>query len=326
MEQKNWLQCAYILNKKGGAKQLTPALLTKWKPADGPLWLHLNLNHPATISWLEKKSKLPSWVIQTLTDTQESRPRTIIQPQLLLLVLRTINLRQRSQPDDMVFLRLFGTKDCLISVHIDPVLKMDKIKEAFSLKNGPKNINQLISLILNNSLSSISVVIDDLEDEVDEIEEHIMDHKIDTKMADRLAEILRKAVTIRRFLTPEREALDTLSHNQTKWFDESMRHITREADHRLDRIIEDIDLIRDRVRINQNALQSLEDKSNQRHMYLLSLVATIFLPLTFITGLFGMNVGGIPLAGHPIGLHIITGLILLAGLLILLFFKKAKWI
>ena len=221
---------------------------------------------------------------------------------------------------------MIGTQHRLISVHIEPVLKINKVQESFTLKNGPKDVNELIGTILNASLSSVSLVVDDLEDEVDEIEEELIDHQIEPKMGDKLSEILRKAVVIRRFLTPEREALDTLSHDKTKWFTKQMQHITRETDHRLDRIIEDIDLIRDRVRINQEALQSQEDKNNQKHMYLLSLIATIFLPLTFITGLFGMNVGGIPFSTHPVGLSVITGIILLLGVLILLFFKKAKWI
>lgn len=326
MKKTDWLECGYILDGKGGAKKITPALLEKWTPQKGVLWLHLNLKHPKTIGWLNTKAHLPEWVAQAMTDTQESRPRTVIQPDLLLLVLRTINLRQRSEPDDMVFMRLFATQHRLISVHMEPVLKIDKVQESFALKNGPKNVNELIGTILNNSLSGVSLVIDDIEDELDEIEEDLIDHEIEPKMADKLSEILRKAVVIRRFLTPEREALDTLSHNKTKWFNKAMQHITREADHRLDRIIEDIDLIRDRVRINQEALQSQEDKNNQKHMYLLSLIATVFLPLTFITGLFGMNVGGIPFSTHPIGLSVITGIILLFGVLILLFFKKAKWI
>ena len=326
MKQTDWLECGYILDGKGGAKKITPALLEKWTPKKGTLWLHLNLKQTKTIEWLNTKAGLPEWVAQTLTDTQESRPRTVIQLDLLLLVLRTINLRQRSEPDDMVFMRLFSTKNRLITVHIEPVLKIDKIQDSFALKNGPRNINELIGVILNTSLSNVSLVIDDIEDELDELEEHIIDHKITSKMPDKLSEILRKAVVMRRFLTPERDALDTLSHNKTKWFNKDMTHITREADHRLDRIIEDIDLIREKVRINQEALQSQEDKANQKHMYLLSLIATIFLPLTFITGLFGMNVGGIPFSTHPVGLSVITGIILLLGVLILLFFKKAKWI
>ena len=61
-------------------------------------------------------------------------------------------------------------------------------------------------------------------------------------------------------------------------------------------------------------------------MYMLSVIATIFLPLSFLASLFGMNVGGIPFAKEPYGLALTVCFIVSIGLLLIYLFKRAHWL
>ena len=91
------------------------------------------------------------------------------------------------------------------------------------------------------------------------------------------------------------------------------------------RIIEDIDSLRERASINMDELSSQMREETQENMYMLSVLAAIFVPLTFISGLLGMNVGGIPFAENENGFLIVTGLMFLFGLVLMIVFKRLRW-
>lgn len=315
-----------LLDGNGKAKQISQKALSQWTEQKGILWVHLNISHADALNWLNKKSGLEKWALEALGNTEESRPRSVVHGDNLLLVLRTLNLTPRSEPDDLVFLRLFATSHRLITVSMHPALDFKEIAKSFEENEGPTDINTLLDTVLDASLNLISDTISDLEDNLDDIEEQIIAEQINDHMSADLSEILRKCVVMRRYLSPEREALDTLTRQKTSWFNETMIQTTFNALHRMERIIEDIDLLHDRTHINQEALTNEANKRAQRNMYMLSVMATLFLPLSFITGLFGMNVGGIPLASSEMGLIIVTILILLIGLFMLYIFKRLKWI
>ncbi|MBR4927075.1 MAG: hypothetical protein IKY98_01980 [Alphaproteobacteria bacterium] len=321
-----WLVNALLLDKKGGAKHLSQADVDDWTPNDGILWVHLNLTEPQATRWIKNDKYLSAWTKETLTDVGESRPRSTLHENALLLVIRTTNLTPRSEPDDMVFLRIFATQERLISVRLNPALSFKEIKDSFDLKSGPKNVCELIETILENTLDSTADTISDIIEQVDEIEEKIISHQTYPTLYDDLSELMRRLVVMHRFLAPERDALDTLTRRNLAWFDKNFERTAKDAFHRIQRIIEDITLLRERIRINQEALNQYSAKQSQKNMYMLSVIATIFLPLSFLTGLFGMNVGGIPFSEEPYGLAVTVLFIALIGILLAYLFKRAHWL
>ena len=90
--------------------------------------------------------------------------------------------------------------------------------------------------------------------------------------------------------------------------------------------IEDLDSARERAAVTQEELSSRLSEQMDKRMYLLSVVAVIFLPLTFLTGLLGINVEGIPGAKHEWAFFIVCSV--LVGFLILMFsfFRHKRWV
>lgn len=325
-KKENWLVGAFVLDEQGGAKKLTEEELTKWTPKNGFLWVHLNIAQPQATEWLKTKAKLESWAIRSLTDSDDLRPRTLIHKNNLLMVLKSVNLKDNAEPDDMVFLKLLATKNRLITVRLYPVINLATIKEDFKHKEGPTDVNSLIELILENTLDSTAATISDMQEKLDDMEEKIIAKNEPWGTYDVLSEMMRQLVVIHRFLAPEREALGVLTRHDISWFNEKMAHACKENLHRMERIMEDIELMRERIRINQDALNAYDVKRSQRNMYMLSVIATIFLPLSFLTGLLGMNVGGIPFSSDPHGLMITFIIIATIGVILLYVFRKLKWI
>lgn len=322
----NWMIRAVLLDQKGSAKILDEYQVHKWNPKDGILWIHVNLSHPKTQSFLKNDIYLDEWTKRILINPSQLKPCSLIHNNGLLLIIRTTNLTPRSKPDDMVFLGVFATKDRVISTRIHPAISFKEIMNAFNEKNGPKNTNELIEMILENILNSIADSVSDMEEYLDDIEEKIIAHQISPTLIDELTELMRRLVIMHRFLTPQRDALEILPYHRMPWFDKKTEHLSTKNFHRMQRIIEDITLLKERCRINQDALNQHDVKQSQKNMYMLSVIATIFLPLSFLASLFGMNVGGIPFAKEPYGLALTVCFIISVGILLIYLFKRAHWL
>ena len=101
-------------------------------------------------------------------------------------------------------------------------------------------------------------------------------------------------------------------------------HLRESAD-RISRYVEDLEANRDRAAVTQEELATRLAESMNRISYLLTIVAAVFLPLGFLTGLLGINVGGIPLAEDTRGFVIICGVLLVIGIGQLCYFRSRKW-
>ena len=137
--------------------------------------------------------------------------------------------------------------------------------------------------------------------------------------------IRRESIALRRYLAPQREALAKLQNEKVSWLTDNDRARLREVSDQLVRIIEDLDSVRDRASVTQDELVShLSDQMNAR-LYVLSLVAAIFLPLGFLTGLLGINVGGMPGVESGLAFWIVTiSMVVLVAVQIYVFRKK-RW-
>ena len=167
----------------------------------------------------------------------------------------------------------------------------------------------------------------ELDDKMDETERLFVDGPEDSGNDYRrdLAEIRMKAIKIRRYLAPQREALFELNALDCVLLDDLDKRSIHESYNRTVRAVEELDAVRERSQIIKDEITSgLSEKLN-RNTYVLSLIAAIFLPLGFLTGLFGINIGGLPgiESGNAFWVFCVTMIILVA--IQIYVFKKLKW-
>ena len=119
----------------------------------------------------------------------------------------------------------------------------------------------------------------------------------------------------------------TRLHNEPlEWFGEKPKFQLRELSERTDRFIEALASTRDRAAITQGELDNRLSGEMNKAMYVLSIVAAIFLPLSFFTGLLGINVGGIPGAENKWAFLFVTFLLIMIALLLLGLFRRIRWL
>jgi zinc transporter len=320
----NGLVAAYRLDGNGGGVQLDWQGVQHWQAADGPLWVHLQRDLDAAQQWLREQSNLDPLVVDALL-AEETRPRCEAMSGGVLLLLRGVNLNPGSDPEDMVSIRLWVEEARIISLRLRPLLSVSDLRDNLHRGTGPRDCGELVVQLADRLFARMSGVIAEVEDQVDNIQAQILEaesHQLRTE----LSHLRRQIIALRRYLAPQRDSMARLAALRTTWLTDQRAMEIREQADRVTRYVEDLDAARERAAVTQEELTNkLAEQMNSR-MYVLSIVAGIFLPLGFLTGLLGINVGGIPLAESPWGFLEVTIGLVVVGLLQLLLFRWRRWL
>jgi zinc transporter len=286
-------------------------------------WLHLDYTLTTTKTWLDEHSELPTVVINALLD-EETRPRATAFHDGVLISLRGVNLAPNNNPEDMVSIRIWLTKDKVISTRRRTLLSTKELAENFDNKRGPTSTTQLVATLSDLLISRMSNTIYEIEDKVSEIEENILASS-SYQLRNELSDLRRQVISLRRYLSPQREAMTQLVSDKVTLFSSEEKIQLREATDQLIRFIEDLDSVKDRAIVCQEELNNTLAEQMNNRMFVLSVVAAIFLPLGFLTGLLGINIGGIPGTdnNNAFAIFILILVVVVAGQIWL--FKKKKW-
>ncbi|MDH4263328.1 MAG: zinc transporter ZntB [Spirochaetia bacterium] len=314
---------ACLINRKGGAKFVTDSSWQKWKKKDGIVWLHLDYTVDEVKNWLMYDSGVVLPVAHAMIEAS-SRPRVSSIDNNLLLILRGVNHNPGAEPEDMVALRLWLEESRIITTRKRDLLSVNDIITKLAIGKGPVSTADFLAHLCEHMILRMGDTIDDTEEQIAMIESRLL-LESEKELRSEISELRRQIIAIRRYLAPQREALHKLPNEKCSWINDSIRLRLREATDRLIHHIEDLDAVRERAAIVQEEINSRTTEQVNQRMYMLSLFTVIFLPLTFMTGLFGVNLGGIPGGNHSMGFT--TFCIILCGLGIfeLAVLRQKKW-
>lgn len=323
MNNNNGLIAAYILDGKGGGHAIGWQEIHNWKEGDGILWMHLDYTTTDCEKWLKEESKLGELVVSALT-SDDPRPRSAVMKDGLLVVLRGVNMNPGADPEDMVSIRLWVNGNRIVSTRRRKLLSVDTLREAIEQGNGPTTTGDFLVELSSRLVERMAEVVDGIEHKADLLEEQVLTvHSYQLRPI--ISELRREAISLRRYLAPQREAVTRLYNERVPWLTDMDRMRLREVADSTMRYIEDLDSARERAIVIQEELMSRISERMDKRMYVLSIVAAIFLPLGFLTGLLGINVGGIPGAEYKGSFYIFCGILVSVSFFQIIIFKKLKW-
>lgn len=318
---------AFVLDGQGGARSIERDALDGLQLAEREsLWLHWDRSQPQAQRWLRERSGLDEFSCDLLLE-ENTRPRLLPLPDdELLLFLRGINRNPGAEPEDMVSVRIFADARRVISLRLRPLRATEALIADLEAGKGPKTPSELLLELarylterVDDLITELSDVLDDEEDRLDGDERYRPDHGL-------MLQLRRRAASLRRFLAPQRDLYAQLARNRQPWFVEDDDDYWNELNNRLTRYLEELELIRERVSLVLEAESRRLNERMNRIMYRFSIITGLFLPLTFITGLLGINVGGIPGADSPFGFLVACALTVALAAGQLWLFRRWRWL
>lgn len=326
------IRFAVVLDGNGGCREIGAAGLPTWTPADGILWVHLERDHDATAAWVMNDGGFDPLVADALLEN-ESRPRVEPVDDGLMIILRGVcaappeDAEEAVEDLDLVPLHAWVDEHRVVTLRDSGhyITALRDIRQALEKSKGPKRTGELLALVSDKLVRDLEPVLDQMDEEVDELDELIF-HGEAAEVRERLKLLRRRAVQLRRYLSPQRDALNRIEHDDAPWLAERDKLRMREVIDKLMRCIEYLDAIRDRTGILHDDLSTVISERIARNSNRLAALAALLLPPSVVAGLFGMNVGGIPGVNDTWAFVIIVAIVAATSAITLYIMKRIHWL
>ncbi|MBA3453465.1 MAG: zinc transporter ZntB [Deltaproteobacteria bacterium] len=324
-ETESGLLHAFLLDGKGGAKSLDWAGIAAWTAADGVLWLNLDYGLPDAAAWLEQSSGIDPVYREALVDS-DPRPRAVLHGEDLMMIVRGINQNQGSEPEDMISLRVWAEPQRVITMRHRVSRSLKQLASDVGKNKGPRGAADVFVQLIDRVVDHVVVRVVALGDDIAASEDQILSEKHGGDLRSQLADHRRRAIALRRFLAPQRDALAKLSTIALPWLSKSEREQIAESADRMTRSVEELDAIRDRAAVTQEEIASRMGELTNQRIYVLSIITAVFLPLGFVCSLLGVNIGGVPLRDAEWAFWGLLGLFTVGVAIQLWIFRRRGWI
>lgn len=314
-----------LLDGAGGGRLVGWREVEAWTSAEGVLWLHLDRTSEKVAGWLRTTLRLGESAT-TLLISNETRPRTLRQGEGLLTILRGVNFNPQSDPDDMIAMQIWATSSLVVTLRRRRLMTpRDMLRRLVETGDGPKTAGELFSGLAERLIERMNSVITQINDCLADIEPLVQVADVQ-EVRGRIASARHDCVGLRRYMAPQRDALSQILIEAPPWLSEIDRAVLRETADRLQRYLEELDVARETALVLHDEVDNRVSTEMNRTMYMLSVVAVIFLPLSFITGLLGINVGGMPGINSGVAFTIVVVLLIALFAVELAILRWLKWL
>ncbi len=319
------LVTAWAFDGKGGGRRIGWDEIKAGSEADGGfIWLHFRYQSHRPQEWLKRASGIEPAALEVLEE-DEVRPRCALYADAALLSLRGVNLQRNALPEDLVTIHLWVDARRVISVEHEFLSGIADLEDALGRGRCPRTQGEFVADISTRLVERLDPVVNSLIDEADDLEDAVV--KADSgELFPKLAILRRVAIKLRRHIAPQREALNHFSLEDDPWMGPKDRNRLRDAADRVARFTEELDSVRERAAVIRDQMVDARAEQMNKSMLVLAVVTVVFAPLTLISGMFGMNVGGIPGNDDPEGFWILSGTLLLIGVLSVWAFRRLRWL
>jgi zinc transporter len=259
-------------------------------------WVHLSTTAEHAQAWLRDEARLADYVVEALT-AAETRPRCEKFDHGALINLRGRAAEELGGSDPLASVRIWAIRGRVFSVTRKDMVAVAEVEKEVA-DGAVRDPGDLITAFATAITTDLDPVVADLGDTLDSCEESLETSRV-FELRRNVTQVRVQAINYRRFLAPQRLALEKLAALPGDWLgDDDRLHLSAAAD-RAARMAEELEAIRERASLTHEALTDLRAEQLDSRSLVISIVAMVFLPLTFITGLYGMNVEGLPYAQEP---------------------------
>jgi len=270
----------------------------------GVVWLHFNLTDARARDWISHGGMLSDEAAEFLLSA-ETRIRLDRLGDGIAGVLADLHHDFDLDPESVGVIRFYAEAQLLVSGRRHPLRAVDRLRREIMSGTAVTSPMSMLAHLLDHLAETFESLVGEMGEQVDGIEDRILMGHYQKEGAG-LGRLRRLMSRLRRHLNAERHELAKLRAYLPPWCSESDREELRTVLDRLDSLGQDLELFYERGRLLQDEIGSRLSEATNRNLYVLSIVTTIFLPMTLITGLFGINVGGMPWLESPSGFWLVV--------------------
>ena len=276
-------------------------------PPDEFLWLHFSLSNVASEPWLRRYLTLPDTFYESLHSDVDA---THLEQDGDALVARIHDVLFDFTFDAPVATTSLCVKPrVLVSAHMRPWRSIDQVRAAVDAGQVFRSPIEILARLLRDQASVLVDIVRKTKKQVGPMEEQLLAKRVSVSRSE-LGSLRRMLVRLQRLLAPEPAAFFRLLSRPPGWIAEDELQNLQQAAEKFSTAISDTAALVERVKQLQEELAAFVNEQTNRTLFVLTLVTVLALPINLVAGLFGMNVGGVPLAQQPYGFFLVVGSLL----------------
>ena len=316
----------YAFDGTGPATALNAEQAQAWLAAppssSGFIWLHFNLSHAHCLRWLQQYAALDEQYFEAMRDGLAST-RIERMDDALLAVINDIDFDFQFESSDIHTMWIQASPQWVISARAHPLRSVDALRQQIRQGDTPESSPQLLERLLRAQADVLVRIVRDVTQRVDQVEDTMLSGR--THMRPRQLGVLRRLlVRLKRLLAPEPSAMFRLLQTPPQWMRDEDLHALRAASEEFSVFLRDMQSLEERIKLLQEEIAAGTNEDTNRSLYTLTMITVLALPVNLMAGLFGMNVGGTPLAQDPFGFWIVFGVIALFSVLVALWVVRER--
>lgn len=307
--------------KKDSVSLSKAADLKKLKLGEGTTWVHINAKSQKELDEVKKYFGFHKLAIEDSVDRQQ-RPKVEIFDDYLVIIVKDLELKANIVVNQLA---LFVGKNYLVSVSNKELDEIKDVQKKLEVDNSPTP-DRIAYKILDRIVDSYFPILDGIEDEIEHVEKTATKPSNNKHIAEKIFSAKRKLLALRKATWPARDVFSALSKGDLQLISGKNRIYYRDV---YDHVVLVIDLVETYRELLSGVLEThLSSISNSLNevMKVLTVIATIFIPLTFVTGLYGMNFDFMPEIAWEYGYVFSLGLMAIIGGGMLMYFRKKRWV
>lgn len=293
-------------------------------------WICINHVNEKSIGLLKRNYKFhPLDLEDCLSETQRSKIDEY--DDYLFIVLHVPDKVGRRKQIRNSEIDIFIGPNYVITLHEDnqtlqSIFKACKNKKSEREEYMGKGSGYFLYMIIDELFASCFPIVDDLGKQINELEKEVFeaDHS-----KDRLKDILvvkKDTINFRRIIMPQRAIIAQLEHKNKKFLPENLDVYFDDVVDKIEKIWNNLENLQELIVSLQETNESILSHNTNNIIKILTVFSVIMLPLSVITGFYGMNVEGLPFASASNPILFITGILLAVAVSMVAYFRYRKWI
>jgi zinc transporter len=258
-------------------------------------WLHVKTADVKVRQWLEHNDDIPEHISEFLL-SNDTHPCLHTTSNGVYGTLADIKMEIGDTGTDKGALHFFLDDNRLLTLRTQPLCSTNMLRQKVLDGVQVENTMELFAELLRCLADGFDARVALLNDKVDDVEESVLSDRRPEDRAE-LSAIRRQLAELRRHITPERRLLNQLNRLRPAWVPASA---LAELNHALDELNElhmTLEALYERAKLLQEEIASQMSEQMNRNLMALSILTALLMPATLVSGIFGMNVAGLP------GLH-----------------------
>ena len=293
---------------------------------DNIVWVDIERGTKKDFQFVAEKFKLHPLTVEDMRKLNSLPKVDVLQDRYMFVIFHELYYDRHVKKIKMNEMDFCVGKNFIITVHVPPMKSVETVrKKVLSTTYADLKPDHIMHKIMDLEVDGYMQMMDQLDEEIEDLEDRLIRGKANGNVLHLLSDHRREVTELRKIVGPQRDIINKLSRGEIPFITQHMLLYFRDIYDHMFRFYSSLEAHRDFVSSAFETYTSLQRTTTDRVIKQLTIISTIFLPLTFIVGIYGMNFRVMPELDYEYGYYIVLAAVTAIGVGMYLYFRKKKY-